>query len=137
MKRAGADPDRVRFATLGANLYEPLRLGQVDAGMVQEPALTLITGGGGGVIANMMDIEEANRYLGGPYEFMGVAVRVENASGAATDGPARTRSRRVRDTRTIRRRPWRRYLRAYLVPTGRLARTLNATGNPLSRQRQD
>ena len=77
MKRAGADPDRVRFATLGNNLYEPLRLGQVDAGMVQEPALTLITGGGGGVIANIMNIEEANRYLGGPYEFMGVAVRVE------------------------------------------------------------
>jgi NitT/TauT family transport system substrate-binding protein len=44
---------------------------------VQEPALTLIIGAGGGVIANAMDIEEANRYLGGAYEFMGVAVRAE------------------------------------------------------------
>src|SRR5436190_110653 len=77
MKRAGADPNRVRFATIGTNLLDALRLGQVDAGMVQEPALTLITGAGGGVIANAMDIEQANRYLGGAYEFMGVAVRVE------------------------------------------------------------
>src|SRR3989449_7240785 len=77
MKRAGADPNRVRFATIGTNLLDALRLGQVDAGMVQEPALTLITSAGGGVIVNAMDIEEANRYLGGAYEFMGVAVRVE------------------------------------------------------------
>ncbi len=77
MTRAGADPKRVRFATIGTNLLDALRLGQVDAGMVQEPALTLITDAGGGVIANAMDIEQANRYLGGAYEFMGVAVRVE------------------------------------------------------------
>src|SRR5262249_39862663 len=77
MKRAGANPDRVRFATLGTNLYEPLRLGQVDAGMVQEPALSLITGAGGAVLANAMDIDDANRLLGGPYEFMGVSVRIE------------------------------------------------------------
>jgi NitT/TauT family transport system substrate-binding protein len=103
MKRAGADPDRVRFATLGANLYEPLRLGQVDAGMVQEPALTLITGGGGGVIANMMDIEEANRYLGGPYEFMGVAVRVEEREKRRDEMGrlARALAKGLRDTRTI------------------------------------
>ena len=103
MKRAGADPDRVRFATLGANLYEPLRLGQVDAGMVQEPALTLITGGGGGVIANMMDIEEANRYLGGPYEFMGVAVRVEERDKRRDEMGrlARALAKGLRDTRTI------------------------------------
>ena len=43
MTRAGADPNRVRFATIGTNLLDALRLGQVDAGMVQEPALTLIT----------------------------------------------------------------------------------------------
>src|SRR6266478_5282829 len=77
MRRAGADPNRVRFATIGTNLLDALRLGQVDAGMVQEPALSLITEAGGGVIVNAMDIEEANRYLGGPHEFMGVAVRVE------------------------------------------------------------
>ena len=77
MLREGANPKRVRFATIGTNLLDALRLGQVDAGMVQEPALTLITSAGGGVIVNAMDIEQANRYLGGAYEFMGVAVRVE------------------------------------------------------------
>src|SRR4029450_1470525 len=103
MKRAGADPDRVRFATLGANLYEPLRLGQVDAGMVQEPALTLLTGGGAGVVANMMEIEEANRYLGGPYDFMGVAVRVEEREKRRDEMGrlARALAKGVRGTRTI------------------------------------
>jgi NitT/TauT family transport system substrate-binding protein len=103
MKRAGADPNRVRFATLGTNLYDALRLGQVDAGMVQEPALTLITGAGGGVIANAMDIEEANRYLGGAYEFMGVAVRVEERERRRDEMArlARALARGLRDTRTI------------------------------------
>jgi NitT/TauT family transport system substrate-binding protein len=103
MKRAGADPNRVRFATLGTNLYDALRLGQVDAGMVQEPALTLITGVGGGVIANTMDIEEANRFLGGPYEFMGVAVRVEERERRRDEMArlARALAKGLRDTRTI------------------------------------
>ncbi len=77
MKRAGADSNKVRFATLGTNILDALKLGQVDAGMVQEPALTLVTEAGGRVISNIMDIEEANRHLGGAYEFMGVAVRLE------------------------------------------------------------
>src|SRR5437762_3570606 len=87
----------------GAKLYEPLRLAQVDAGMVQEPALTLITGAGGGVIANIMDIEEANRYLGGPYEFMGVAVRVEEREKRwdQMGRLARALAKGLRDTRTI------------------------------------
>ena len=103
MKRAGANPDRVRFATLGSNLYEPLRLGQVDAGMVQEPALTLITEGGGGVIANIMDIEQANRYLGGAYEFMGVAVRAEERERRRDEMArlVRALAKGLRDTRTI------------------------------------
>ena len=77
MKRAGADSNKVRFATLGTNILDALKLGQVDAGMVQEPALSLVTQAGGRVISNIMDIEEANRHLGGAYEFMGVAVRLE------------------------------------------------------------
>ena len=43
--------------------------------MVQEPALTLIVAAGGRELVNFMDIDEARKYLGGPYEFMGVAVR--------------------------------------------------------------
>lgn len=75
LKRSGVDPDTVRFATLGPNLYDALRLGQVDAGMVQEPGLTLLQREGADVLANMMDLKDADKYLGGPYTFMGVAVR--------------------------------------------------------------
>jgi NitT/TauT family transport system substrate-binding protein len=103
MKKAGANPDRVRFATLGTNLYEPLRLGQVDAGMVQEPALTLITEAGGGVIVNAMDTDEANRHLGGAYEFMGVSVRLEERERRRDEMArlARALAKGLRDTRTI------------------------------------
>jgi NitT/TauT family transport system substrate-binding protein len=103
MKKAGANPDRVRFATLGTNLYEPLRLGQVDAGMVQEPALTLITEAGGSVVANIMDLDEANRYLGGAYEFMGVSVRLEERERRRDEMGrlARALAKGLRDTRSI------------------------------------
>jgi NitT/TauT family transport system substrate-binding protein len=65
--------------------------------------LTLITGGGGGVIANIMDIEEANRDLGGAYEFMGVAVRVEERERRRDEMGrlARALAKGLRDTRTI------------------------------------
>lgn len=75
VRRAGVDPQRVRFAVLGPNLFEALRVGHVDAGMVQEPALSLLSRSGGRVLANLMDLKQADRFLGGPYEFMGVAVR--------------------------------------------------------------
>ncbi|MDR7417045.1 MAG: ABC transporter substrate-binding protein [Armatimonadota bacterium] len=75
LRRAGVRPDRVQFAVLGPNLFDALRVGHVDAGMVQEPALTLIERAGGRVLVNLMDLQQAERFLGGPYEFMGVAVR--------------------------------------------------------------
>jgi len=75
LRRAGIDPGAVRFAVLGPNLYEALRVGHVDAGMVQEPATTLITQAGGRVLVNLMDPAESQRYLGGPYAHMGVSVR--------------------------------------------------------------
>ena len=75
LERAGADTGSVEFATLGPNLLEALRLGQVDAGMVQEPALSLLQEGGARVLVNGMDAEDAREHLGGDYEFMGVAVR--------------------------------------------------------------
>jgi NitT/TauT family transport system substrate-binding protein len=77
LERAGVDPRSVQFATLGVNLYDALRLGQVDAGWVQEPSLTLIREAGGRVLFNAMDIEQARQSLGGAYEFMGVAVRAD------------------------------------------------------------
>ena len=42
LKQAGADAQKVQFATMGVNLLEALRQGQIDAGVVQEPALTLL-----------------------------------------------------------------------------------------------
>ncbi|MEX2540747.1 MAG: ABC transporter substrate-binding protein [Trueperaceae bacterium] len=77
LERAGVDPDSVEFATLGVNLYDALRLGQVDAGWVQEPSLTLIREAGGGLLFNGMDLDHARQYLGGAYEFMGVSVRAD------------------------------------------------------------
>src|SRR5207253_1592718 len=48
---------------------------QIDAGVVQEPALTLLAKSGARVLMNGMDLADARKYLGGSYEFMGVAVR--------------------------------------------------------------
>ncbi len=75
LKQSGADPRKVQFATVGVNLLQALRLGQLDAGVVQEPALTLLKQAGARVLVNAMDLEEARHFLGGSFEFMGVAVR--------------------------------------------------------------
>jgi NitT/TauT family transport system substrate-binding protein len=75
LKQAGADASKVQFATVGTNLLEALRQGQLDAGLVQEPALTLIEQAGGKVLVNAMQSADAQKYLGGNYEFMGVAAR--------------------------------------------------------------
>jgi NitT/TauT family transport system substrate-binding protein len=77
LKQAGADARKVQFATVGVNLLEALRHGQMDAGVVQEPALTLLRRAGARVLMNGMDLEDARRYLGGSFEFMGVAVRAK------------------------------------------------------------
>src|SRR5215470_17070782 len=50
LKEAGADASKVQFAAMGVNLLEALRQGQIDAGLVQEPALTLVTKAGGRVL---------------------------------------------------------------------------------------
>ena len=75
LKQAGADAEKVQFATMGVNLLEALRQGQIDAGVVQEPALTLLAKSGARVLMNGMDLADARKYLGGSYEFMGVAAR--------------------------------------------------------------
>jgi NitT/TauT family transport system substrate-binding protein len=77
LKQAGADAQKVQFATMGVNLLEALRQGQIDAGVVQEPALTLLTRSGARVLMNGMNLDDAKHYLGGSFEFMGVAVRAK------------------------------------------------------------
>jgi sulfonate transport system substrate-binding protein len=77
LREAGADAQKVRFATMGVNLLEALRQNQIDAGVVQEPALTLLRRAGGRVFMNAMDLEDAKQHLGGSFEFMGIAVRAK------------------------------------------------------------
>ncbi len=77
LHQAGVDTKKVRYAAIGTNLFEAVRLGQVDAAMVQEPALTLIVKAGGHELVNFMELEQAKKFLGGPYEFMGVTVRAK------------------------------------------------------------
>jgi NitT/TauT family transport system substrate-binding protein len=79
LKEAGADRSKVEFATMGVNLLEALRQGQIDAGIVQEPALTLLQRADARVLVNLMDRDDARRRLGGAFEFMGVAARSEAA----------------------------------------------------------
>ncbi len=77
LEQAHADAKKVRFAALGTNIFDALRIGQVDAAMVQEPALTLIVQAGGRELVNFMEIDQARKYLGGAYDFMGVSVRAK------------------------------------------------------------
>jgi NitT/TauT family transport system substrate-binding protein len=75
MRKAGADGRKVKFAQLGPNIYDPVRLGQVDAAWVGEPALSLLVKQGGRPLVNFMETDDADKYLGGRYEFMGMGVR--------------------------------------------------------------
>ena len=80
MKKAGADGKKIELAVLGPNIYDPVRLGQVDAAWVGEPALSLLVKDGGKALVNFMETDDAAKYLGGRYEFMGVSVRTEEVA---------------------------------------------------------
>ena len=103
LDRAGADETQVRFAAIGSNIYDALRIGQVDAAMVQEPALSLILDVQGTELVNFMEIEQARAQLGGPYEFMGVAVRASECNQRQDEMRrlAAALARGLSDTRTI------------------------------------
>lgn len=103
LDRAGVPAERVRFATIGTNVFDALRIAQVDAAMLQEPALTLIVAAGGRELVNFMDIEEAEKHLGGAYEFMGVAVRASEREGRLPEMRrlAAALEAGLRDTRTM------------------------------------
>ena len=75
MQKAGADGKKISFAVLGPNIYDPVRLAQVDAAWVGEPALSLLVKDGGKALVNFMEADDADKYLGGRYEFMGISVR--------------------------------------------------------------
>jgi NitT/TauT family transport system substrate-binding protein len=77
LTREGVDLNSIEFVASGPNLYEQLNRGQVEAGMVQEPSLTLLERGGGKVLVNFMKLDDANKWLGGPYQFLALSARPE------------------------------------------------------------
>jgi NitT/TauT family transport system substrate-binding protein len=92
LKQAGADARKVQFATMGVNLLEALRQGQIEVGLVQEPALTVLKRAGARVLVNAMDLEDAKHYLGGSFEFMGVSVRASEIERRRPEMVALTRA---------------------------------------------
>jgi NitT/TauT family transport system substrate-binding protein len=86
LTKEGVDPASVEFVALGPNLYEQLARGQVEAGMVQEPSLTLVERAGGRVLVNFMRLEDTQRFLGGPYQFMGLNTRPDVLATKADTG---------------------------------------------------
>ena len=103
LDQAGADADSIRFASIGTNLFNALRIGQVDAAMVQEPALSLVVAAGGRELVNFMEIDQARKHLGGAYEFMGVSVRAEERDARIPEMRrlAAALAKGLADTRTI------------------------------------
>ena len=77
LKKEGVPLDSVEFVAAGPNLYEQLNRGQLEAGMVQEPSLTLLERSGGKILVNFMRLEDSQKWLGGPYQFMGLHTRPE------------------------------------------------------------
>lgn len=103
LDRAGVEARLVRIATIGTNVFDAVRLGQVDAAMVQEPALSLLVAAGGRELVNFMDMEQARQHLGGAYEFMGVAVRARERDERLAEMRklASALARGLVDTRTL------------------------------------
>ena len=91
-------PTRARSSSPACpNLFEALRRGQIAAGMVQEPALTLIVEDGGKVLFNAMDIADFTRLLAGRRPVHG---RLDRAEAARRRGPRRCRRWPARSTPT-------------------------------------
>jgi NitT/TauT family transport system substrate-binding protein len=86
LTKEGVNPDSVEFVALGPNLYDQVVRGQVEAGMVQEPSLTLIERAGGRVLVNFMKLDDTQRFLGGPYQFMGLNTRPDVLATKAATG---------------------------------------------------
>lgn len=101
LTRAGIPEDSVSFVPAGANLYDGVLRGQVDAGMVQEPSLTLLERNGGKVLVNFMRQADARQYLGGNYQFMGLNTRPEVLQ-ADPDAPRRLAAALVKANHWIR-----------------------------------
>jgi NitT/TauT family transport system substrate-binding protein len=92
MRKAGADGSKVRFAVLGPNIYDAVRLGQVDAAWVGEPALSQLVKEGARALVNFMETDDGAKFLGGPVAGMGVAVRTSEIAARHDEMVALTRA---------------------------------------------
>jgi NitT/TauT family transport system substrate-binding protein len=81
LRKSGIDPEKVSFVSLGPNILQTLLVGQVEAAMVQEPALTLASRKGARILVNFMDQHQAHTVLGGQYQFMGLITRPDVIAG--------------------------------------------------------
>lgn len=101
LTRANIPEDQVSFVPAGANLYDGVLRGQVDAGMVQEPSLTLLERNGGRVLVNFMKQADAQSHLGGNYQFMGLNTR-PGVLDAHPDAPRKLAAALVKANQWIR-----------------------------------
>lgn len=77
LEKNGVPDAAAAFAPLGPNLFDGLRTKQVDAGLVQEPALSKLEALGCRVLVNFMSRADVDKYLGGDYQFFGINTRPE------------------------------------------------------------
>lgn len=79
LKRQGVDPDKVEYAAVGPDeaKVNALNAGRIDAAIVQEPVLSMLTARGSRVLANLYDPGQAREAFGGGYQFTGLLTRPE------------------------------------------------------------
>ena len=70
---------------MGVNLLEALRQGQIDVGVVQEPALTLVQRAGARVLMNGMDLEDASAISAARSSSWGSRCAPRRSSGAGAE----------------------------------------------------
>lgn len=74
LKQQGVDPQSVQYAAIGPDeaKINALKAGQVDAAILQEPALSIVLKQGGKELANLYDRKQAQAAFGGGYQFTGL-----------------------------------------------------------------
>jgi len=85
LKQQGVDPQSVQYAAIGPDeaKINALKANQVEAAILQEPALSIVEKQGGHVLANLYDPKEAQAAFGGGYQFTGLVTTPAVISGKA------------------------------------------------------
>ena len=85
LKQQGVDPTSVQYAAIGPDQAKinALKANQVDAAILQEPALSIVEKQGGKVLANLYDPKQAQAAFGGGYQFTGLVTTPAVIKGKA------------------------------------------------------